>query len=676
MKKKILVFCMFLFTATFLFAGNGILRVSANMSDVDIYNGDEQIAMLGQEHTDIELPKGKYTIVLKKPIDEEKEYFASKSVFVGSNAVVRVKFDLEKRLTLKGLEQKKIREEKIRIEKELAEEKRRIEKQKKEEQKKNSFKSQDLEKIGLEIKYTVENNIVRLIVASSSLEESGKGGISISFPQFLNDSKILEKKFTGFDEVKNYPKGSKLWNNDLKKSIKSSYLLIEGWHNSWNKKEIKEIHLTINAENLDNLEVRIRTNIIKNKNEFLNPSYGYKNEQGYYDKIINIGIKNKVNNHINTFLSKWDEAHNLKNKFFFDGIYSENIKYYNIGNVSKKYVLEDKIKKLKENADFKQSSTIFDIVKLNDNTYKVFLDKYNYFNKKSKKINSYLVIKDIGNNKFEIIEEGDSPSKKVKIEQQNINTIKSKITELKSQGFEDKGSYILPPMVKIKAGTFQMGSNINDNEKPIHEVNIKNDFYMGKYEVTFAEYDKFCEDTNRKKPDDGGFGRGSKPVINVSWNDANEYAKWLSQKTGQNYKLPSETQWEYATKAGTNTKYSFGDDENKLAQYAWYNKNSYDKGKNHSDYGTHNIGSKKPNPLGLYDVHGNVWEWIDDWYVDNYKNTSWDENSNIKGEQKYKVVRGGSWYYYANNTRTAYRSFNRPANSFNDIGFRLSRTLP
>lgn len=407
MKKKILVFCMFLFTATFLFAGNGILRVSANMTDMDIYNGDEQIAMLGQDYTDIELPKGKYTIVLKKPIDEEKEYFASKSVFVGSDTVLRVKFELEKRFTPKGLEQEKIREEKNRIEKELEEEKRRIEKQKKEEQKKNSFKSQDLEKIGLEIKYTVENNIVNLIVSSSSLEESGKGGISISFPQFLNDSRILEKKFTGFDEVNNYPEGSKLWNNDLKKSIKSSYLLIEGWHNSWNKKEIKEINLTINAENLDNLEVHIRTNILKNKNEFLNPSYGYKNEQGYYDKIINIGIKNKIYNHINTSLSKWDEAHNLKNEEIFNDIYSDNLKYYNMDSVSKKYVIEDKIKKLKENADFKQSSTVFDIVKLKDNIYKVFFDKYNYFNKKSKKFNSYLVIKDIGNNKFEIIEEGD-----------------------------------------------------------------------------------------------------------------------------------------------------------------------------------------------------------------------------------------------------------------------------
>jgi formylglycine-generating enzyme required for sulfatase activity len=343
---------MFLFTATFLFAGNGILRVSANMSDVDIYNGDEQIAMLGQDLTSIELPKGKYTIVLKKPIDEEKEYFASKSVFVGEDTVVMVKFELEKRFTPKGLEQEKIREEKNRIEKE----KNRIEKEKKEEKNR------------------------------------------------------IEKE----------------------------------------KKEEKK-----------------------------------------------------------------------KNAF-------------------------------------------------------------------------------------------------------------------KSQGFEYKGSYIIPAMVKINAGTFQMGSNINDDEKPIHEVSIKNDFYMGKYEVTFAEYDKFCENTNRKKPDDDGFGRGTKPVINVSWNDANEYAKWLSKKTGQNYKLPSETQWEYATKAGTNTKYSFGDDENQLAQYAWYTKNSNGE--------THNVGSKKANPWGLYDVHGNVWEWLDDWYINNYKNTPRDEDSNIKGEKNSKVIRGGSWY--------------------------------
>jgi formylglycine-generating enzyme required for sulfatase activity len=395
--------------------------------------------------------------------------------------------------------------------------------------------------------------------------------------------------------------------------------------------------------------------------------------------------KNEIYYHINTFLSEWDDAHNLKSEKLFYNVYADNLKYYNMDSASNKYVIEDKIKKLKENVDFKQSSMVFDTVKLKDNTYKVFLNKYNYFNKKSKKFNSYLVIKDIGNNKFEIIEEGDRSSKEVEIEQQNINTIKSKITELENQGFEDKGSYIIPPMVKIKAGTFQMGSNEKGtfqmgrykyDEKPIHEVSIKNDFYMGKYEVTFAEYDKFCEDTNRKKPDDSGFGRGSKPVINVSWNDASEYAKWLSQKTGQNYKLPSETQWEYATKAGTTTKYSFGDDEKQLAQYAWYDKNSYDKGKNHSDYGTHNIGSKKPNPWGLYDVHGNVWEWVDDWYVNNYKNTPRDENSNIKGEKKYRVVRGGSWVYYAISSRTAVRSSFRPAYSGSNIGFRLSRTLP
>lgn len=354
--KRILVFFIGIFFTISLFAGNGILRVSANMTDVDIYNGDEQIAMLGQDYTDIKLPKGKYTIVLKKTIDEEKEYFASKSVFVGADAVVMVSFDLEKKATEKAI-----------------------------------------------------------LLATA---------------------------------------------------------------------------------------------------------------------------------------------------------------------------------------------------------------------------------------------------------------------RLKSQGFDDKGSYIIPPMVKVNAGTFQMGSNINDNEKPIHEVNIKNDFYMGKYEVTFAEYDKFCEDTNRKKPADEGFRIASKPVINISWNDANEYAKWLSQKTGQNYKLPSESQWEYATKAGTNTKYSFGDDENQLAQYDWYEKNSYDKGENHPDYGTHNVGSKKPNPWGLYDVHGNVWEWVDDWYVDNYKNTPRNEDSNIKGEKKNKVIRGGSWDRFTFNSRAAYRDAASPFGSGNNIGFRLSKTLP
>ncbi|MEA2099437.1 MAG: formylglycine-generating enzyme family protein [Campylobacterota bacterium] len=224
----------------------------------------------------------------------------------------------------------------------------------------------------------------------------------------------------------------------------------------------------------------------------------------------------------------------------------------------------------------------------------------------------------------------------------------------------------------IKAGSFMMGSNSGgSDEKPLHKVTIAYDFYMGKYEVTFKEYDKFCDATNRKKPDDRGWGRGDRPVINVSWHDAKAYTKWLSKKEGKTYRLPTEAEWEYAARAGTNTKYSFGDSDSSLDSYAWYYKNSYNKGKSHADYGTHKVGEKKPNQWGLYDMHGNVWEWCEDWYKDSYKNTPKDGTDNNSGSQNYKVLRGGSWYYSSNFLRSAFRNRNFPSNTVNGNGFRV-----
>ncbi len=217
---------------------------------------------------------------------------------------------------------------------------------------------------------------------------------------------------------------------------------------------------------------------------------------------------------------------------------------------------------------------------------------------------------------------------------------------------------------------FQMGSNDDGNkdEKPVHEVIINYDFEIAKYPVTFEEYDLFCEDTGREKPDDEGWGRGRRPVINVSWHDAKAYCKWLSEKTGETYRLPTEAEWEYVCRAGTTTKWSFGDDEEELEKYAWYDKNSGDK--------THPAGRKLPNPWGLYDMHGNVWEWCEDWYIDNYKETTIDGSANKKGEQEYKALRGGSWISSANSSRSADRYRDYPDNRDHIFGFRLLRTLP
>ncbi|HHD73096.1 MAG TPA: hypothetical protein ENL02_04250, partial [Epsilonproteobacteria bacterium] len=191
---------------------------------------------------------------------------------------------------------------------------------------------------------------------------------------------------------------------------------------------------------------------------------------------------------------------------------------------------------------------------------------------------------------------------------------------------------------------FQMGSDDGrDNEKPVHTVTFNYDFEIAPYLVTFEEYDLFCEDTDRIKPHDVGWGRGRRPVINVSWHDAKAYCDWLSDKTRETYRLPTEAEWEYACRAGTAEKWSFGDDEKELDKYAWYDKNAYDKGEKHPDYGTHPVGTKDPNPWGLYDMHGNVWEWCEDDFVDNYKETPIDGSAYHNQKEGEKVLRGGSW---------------------------------
>ena len=222
-----------------------------------------------------------------------------------------------------------------------------------------------------------------------------------------------------------------------------------------------------------------------------------------------------------------------------------------------------------------------------------------------------------------------------------------------------------PEMVVIPAGRFRMGDIQGggyDNEKPVHRVNV-DQFAMGKYEVTFAEYDAFAEATNRTKPDDEGWGRGNRPVINVFWHDAIAYAEWLSQQTGQTYRLPTEAEWEYAARAGTETKYWWGNEIGSNKANCW---NCGD----HFEY-TSPVGSFAANPFGLYDTVGNVWEWTCSEFESKYSGK--EKNCISKNHARRLVIRGGSWNIEARLVRAAYRLRLSHDDRYYNVGFRLAR---
>ncbi len=219
-----------------------------------------------------------------------------------------------------------------------------------------------------------------------------------------------------------------------------------------------------------------------------------------------------------------------------------------------------------------------------------------------------------------------------------------------------------PEMIWLPGGTFTMG---DDDWGLPHEVTLSH-FGIGKYPVTFKEYDAFCQAMGKEKPDDRGWGRGRRPVINVSWEDAQEYCQWLSKQTGQEYALLTEAQWEYACRAGSTGAYCFSDGKKQLGEYAWYRENSERK--------THPVGEKQPNAWNLHDMHGNVWEWVQDWY-ERYSSES-QQNPSGPESGSGRVIRGGSWSLDANFCRSAIRDWDDPAYRLDYVGFRLARTGP
>jgi formylglycine-generating enzyme required for sulfatase activity len=223
---------------------------------------------------------------------------------------------------------------------------------------------------------------------------------------------------------------------------------------------------------------------------------------------------------------------------------------------------------------------------------------------------------------------------------------------------------VCPEMVVVPAGSFMMGSNEEDRERPQRKVTIARPFAAGKYEVTFVEWHACVTNGGcAHRPGDQGWGRGRRPAVNVSWHDAKEYVAWLSRKTGKTYRLLSEAEWEYAARAGTTTRYAFGDLISKSQAQLMAGQ-------------TAEVGTFPPNAWGLYDMHGNVWEWCEDsWHAD-YKGAPQDGSVWQGGDVSLRVLRGGAWYdrgpVYL---RSAFRFRLLPTSRNYDVGFRLARTL-
>jgi formylglycine-generating enzyme required for sulfatase activity len=274
----------------------------------------------------------------------------------------------------------------------------------------------------------------------------------------------------------------------------------------------------------------------------------------------------------------------------------------------------------------------------------------------------------------ESIRELDDPSRVQDLQQQVAQILGLSIA------FRDrlKGGGEGPEMVVIPPGRFLMGSPASepersDNEGPQHAVTLTKPFALARYALTFAEYDAYCEATGKEKPGDAGWGRGNRPVINVSWDDAVAYCLWLSEQTGEEYRLPSEAQWEYACRAGTTTPFWWGDAIS--PQQANYDGNDpYNKGaKGEYRHKTLPVDELEPNPWGLHQMQGNVWEWVQDWYASYSKEVQEDPIYAQSGS--FRVGRGGSWVSVAGDLRAACRPGGGPGVRVGHLGFRPARTL-
>ncbi len=228
---------------------------------------------------------------------------------------------------------------------------------------------------------------------------------------------------------------------------------------------------------------------------------------------------------------------------------------------------------------------------------------------------------------------------------------------------------LAPEMVIIQGREFIRGDAQGDSdERPPTAVN-PGTFAIGIFEITFDQYDQFCTDTRREFPDDGGWGRGNNPVVNVSWQDAKAYTEWLSNKTRKRYRLPSDAEWEYAARAGTESRYWWGD-ETGIARANCEGCSSLWDGAKSAP-----VGRFAANPLGLHDTAGNVFEWVADCYHDSFANAPADGAPLEKPGCGKRVIRGGAWSFPPKEIRSANRWRDFPTRRSDDTGFRVARDI-
>jgi serine/threonine-protein kinase PpkA len=228
-----------------------------------------------------------------------------------------------------------------------------------------------------------------------------------------------------------------------------------------------------------------------------------------------------------------------------------------------------------------------------------------------------------------------------------------------------------PEFIRIPAGSFIMGDDISSRSAPERKINITKAFFIGKYEVTFSEYDAFTQATNRPQPGDNSWGRDMQPIINVSWDDAQAYTQWLSKTKGKKYRLPTEAEWEYVARAGTSTRFWWGDSEQNAKGNANCRRGCYSSYSGLFGSKTAPVGTYIANPFGVHDTAGNVAEWVQDCYQDHYDKAITSGAAYEEKDCQKRVVRGGSTKNNAPSLASAARDYNPPETYDEALGFRI-----